>query len=71
MKRVDLLRMISGAARDRHVTMRFIREGAQHEIWSIEGRTFSVPRHREVRELTAQRIFRALEAEFGTGWWER
>jgi len=49
----------------------FIRQGAAHEIWSIEGREFSVPRHREIRERTARAILRALEEEFGKRWWER
>jgi hypothetical protein len=71
VKRVDLLRMIAVAARDRAMRWELIRQGAAHEIWSIDGREFSVPRHREIRERTARAILRALEEEFGQRWWER
>jgi len=63
--------MIGDAARARNVSWVFEREGAEHEIWAIGGRTFSIPRHRELREQTARAILKAAEEELGERWWER
>lgn len=48
-----------------------VREGAEHEVWSIDGRRITIPRHREIGERTAYAILRSHEAEFGERWWER
>jgi hypothetical protein len=71
VKRRDLLRMIADAARARDVPWDFVREGAEHEIWAIGGRAFSIPRHRDVREPTARAMLKAMEQELGERWWEQ
>jgi hypothetical protein len=70
VKRRDLVRMIADAARARAVSWEFVREGAEHEIWAIGSRAFSIPRHRELREQTARAILKATEKELGERWWE-
>jgi hypothetical protein len=35
----------------------------------MRGTLVTVPRHREINELTALAIERLLEAELGEGWW--
>lgn len=56
MKRRDLLHDL------RRHGCRLVREGAEHSIWenpTTNCRT-SVPRHREIPEFTATRIFKQL-----------
>lgn len=48
-----------------------VREGAEHEVWALDGRRITIPRHREVNEGTAQAIIKSFEEEFGTRWWEK
>jgi Asp-tRNA(Asn)/Glu-tRNA(Gln) amidotransferase A subunit family amidase len=40
-------------------------------IWQCGVTKVTIPRHREINELTAGAIFRALEDELGRGWWRR
>ena len=46
-----------------------VRDGGQHEIWQLGVTKVSIPRHREINELTAQAICKHLERELGEGWW--
>ena len=69
MKRLDLLRMIADRARARGVSFELVRQGAEHEIWALGGRSFSIPRHREISEPTARALLRATEKELGERWW--
>jgi hypothetical protein len=48
-----------------------IRQGHSHEIWRCGAAQISVPRHREINELTAIRIFKNLEGELGSDWWKK
>ena len=56
MKRVDLIRRLceEGCV--------FVRAGSRHDVYRnvITGAMQPVPRHREINELTAQAILRAL-----------
>jgi len=71
MKRRYLLRAIGDAAHDRHLIWLLVREGAEHEVWSLDGRLVVIPRHREINELTARGIRQELESKLGDRWWER
>lgn len=57
MKRRDLIRHLLD-----HGCL-FVREGSDHSIWEnpANGRRTSVPRHREIPDFTAHRIFRQLD----------
>jgi mRNA interferase HicA len=70
MRRNDLLRRIENAARTRGVALVLVREGGDHEIWRCGGRQISLPRHREINEMTALAIFRLLQSELGEEWWK-
>ena len=70
MKRVDLIRRIGVAARDAGLTWSLVRQGSKHELWELGGRQITIPRHREINEITARAIVRALEAELGERWWQ-
>jgi predicted RNA binding protein YcfA (HicA-like mRNA interferase family) len=71
MKRNDLLQLIAEAARERGIGWEFVREGGDHEIWTLDGQRVAIPRHREVHELTAGRIIKELESRLGKQWWRR
>jgi mRNA interferase HicA len=69
MKRDELLRRIARMAREKGVVVRLDRQGANHEVWRCGAVEVSVPRHREINDVTAIGICRSLEAELGEGWW--
>lgn len=52
------------------MTWELVRQGAAHEIWALDHRWITIPRHREIKEGTAQAIMKAFEEELGTRWWE-
>ena len=55
MKTAELLRKLKkgGASFKRH--------GASHDIWERNGKTAPVPRHRAIKETTAEAILKQLE----------
>ncbi|MEW6351519.1 MAG: type II toxin-antitoxin system HicA family toxin [Thermodesulfobacteriota bacterium] len=59
MKRRDLLHVLLNQG------CRLVREGAEHSIWENPAthHRASVPRHREIPEFTAARIFKQLGVE--------
>jgi hypothetical protein len=69
MKRRDLLRQIKKAANSADRDWSFVREGANHEIWALDGKLVSIPRHSEINEYTAEEILKHFEEELGEGWW--
>lgn len=69
VKRQALVAMIGKSAAARGVTFRPVRQGASHEIWVCGGKTFPIPRHREINEHTAHGIVRSLEPWLGKDWW--
>jgi len=70
VKRRDLIRSIADAARARGLSWELVREGADHEVWALDGRRVTIPRHREIKQLTARAILKTFEEEFGRRWWE-
>jgi hypothetical protein len=71
VKRSKLIRRIRTAARSADLKWELVRQGSAHEVWRIGGRQFTIPRHREINEVTAMAIMRDLETELGDGWWRR
>jgi len=71
VRRRDLIQMVAIAARTRGLSWGRVREGSEHEVWALDGRRITLPRHREINERTARAIMKALEEEFGRRWWER
>ncbi len=71
MKQDDLKRRVQRAAQANGMSWRLVRQGGRHEVWQCGRTKVTIPRHREINELTAQGIFETLEAELGRGWWKR
>jgi hypothetical protein len=69
MKQRDLTKRIAQAAASNNCTWELVRQGAEHEIWACNGQRVSIPRHREINELTAQSIMKSLNDQLGEGWW--
>ncbi len=69
MKRADLVRRIGWAARGHDVSWSRLRSTGAHEVWDCDGLRVSIPRHRDINELTAQAIMRSLEEKLGEDWW--
>jgi len=71
LRQVELKRRIQGAAEARRIAWRLVRQGGRHEVWQCGSTKVTIPRHREINEITAQAILKTLEAELGHGWWRR
>lgn len=69
VKRRDLIAKIATAAQAAGLRWELIRDTGAHEIWSLDGRRISVPRHREINEMTARAILNDVEDKFGKDWW--
>jgi predicted RNase H-like HicB family nuclease len=65
VKRSELIRWIRTAARSADLTWEVVREGSAHEVWRLAGRQITIPRHREINEVTATAIMRDLETRVG------
>jgi hypothetical protein len=70
-KRRDLLRRIREAGQARQLELVEVREGASHTVYVLAGCRFTVPRHTEINEHTAEGIMKDLEDTLGPGWWRR
>ena len=64
-----MLRTIARAANRAGADWRRVRDRGDHEVWSLDEVRVVVPRHREVNEITALRIFLDLEGRLGPRWW--
>lgn len=67
MKRTALLRRVGKAAKQAGVIWAFVRQGGNHEVWSCGRALVTIPRHKEINELTAQSIMKDLEGVLGEG----
>ncbi len=70
MKRHALTRKINDAARVAGVSWTLERQGAAHEIWRCGSVRVTIPRHREINEITARSILKQLDLVLGEGWWK-
>ncbi len=69
MEHRDLISRIANASKARGLAWVNVRQGTKHEIWQCGTTRVSIPRHREVNELTAEGIMQDLESELGKEWW--
>jgi mRNA interferase HicA len=56
VNRTELLKKLAAIG-----DLELVREGANHTIFRVKGSTVSVPRHREINEITARAIIRDAE----------
>lgn len=67
MKRRDLVKHLQTVARAAGTNLAFVREGANHEVWTIAGKRLVIPRHREINEHTARAIIRRAKEVTSNG----
>jgi hypothetical protein len=70
VKRRDLLDKIKDAAKVNELDWGLAREGGNHEIWELDGKTVSIPRHKEINDVTAKSIMKHFEDKLGEGWFK-
>lgn len=56
-----LIKQIRAIAKKDGLELTFLREGGNHEIWSIGGQRLVIPRHREINEYTARSIINMVK----------
>ena len=71
VKREALVQRIRKAANAAGITFEMTRQGANHEVWRCGGSTVPIPRHREIAERLAEKIFKEVEADLGKDWWRQ
>jgi len=69
MRRKELLRKISRAAKAAGKLWRPTGDTGRHEVWECDGMKIPIPRHREINPWTAEGIMRDLEEKLGENWW--
>ncbi len=69
MKRRDILKRISAAAKSRGLAWELSRHGANHDVYSLDGLIIPIPRHSEIGDRFAQELFTECEPKLGSRWW--
>jgi hypothetical protein len=69
VKRTQLLKRVTREARAKGLSVEVI-QGRRHEKWVIGSIGVTVPRHRDINEMTAESIQKQLEDVLGRGWWQ-
>ena len=58
MKRTELLKKLAQIG-----PLELVREGANHTLYRVNGNPVTIPRHREINELTAKTILRDAKGD--------
>jgi mRNA interferase HicA len=61
MKKRDLIKRLRAIAKAANTDLELVREGANHEVWTIGDERLVIPRHREINEYTAKGIIKKAE----------
>lgn len=56
MKQRELIKRLRAIGSESGTELVFLREGSNHELWTIAGERIVIPRHREINEHTARSI---------------
>jgi len=63
MRKRDLIVWLRAQARRSGKDFELKREGGNHEIWAFGSTLVKIPRHVEIKELTARRIMKEVSKE--------
>jgi mRNA interferase HicA len=58
MTRTELLKKLAQIG-----PLEFVREGANHTLYRVNGNPVTIPRHREINELTAKAILKDAKGD--------
>ena len=64
-----MIKRIAKAAKAKGLTFSVVRNGANHDMYSLDGLMIPIPRHTEMGNVTAQMIWKECEPKLGEGWW--
>ena len=67
-KRKALIRALRKAARSQGMEFFLLRQGGNHEVYSLNGLMIPIPRHTEIDERLASHICDEAETQLGKGW---
>jgi hypothetical protein len=69
MKRRDVIKKIGDTAKRRGLSWELDRNGANHDVYTLDGLVIPIPRHREIGEQLAVALFKECESKLGRRWW--
>jgi hypothetical protein len=69
MRRHEVIKKIKKEAKAQAVDWALVRQGANHEIYSLGGTIVPIPRHTEIDDQFARTIWKECEVQLGKGWW--
>ncbi|MGL4176008.1 MAG: hypothetical protein ACRCSN_08000 [Dermatophilaceae bacterium] len=69
MKRREVIKRITTKAKAHSVSWTLLRQGANHEVWDLDGVMVPIPRHSELGNRVAEMIWTECEARRGEDWW--
>ena len=71
MRTRELVKMISAAAKAQGIDFAPLpgRNRGGHTTYSLDGLRIPIPRHTEVGNMFAERVFKECEPKLGKGWW--
>ncbi|MDR3359135.1 MAG: hypothetical protein LBO20_00445 [Bifidobacteriaceae bacterium] len=69
MRKAVLVRRINRAAAISGIAWGLTRRGANHDVYRLGDLVIPVPRHQEINDRTAERIFKECEPQLGPRWW--
>ncbi|WP_031470955.1 hypothetical protein [Sciscionella sediminilitoris] len=70
MKRADLIKRITKAARSHDLTFEVKRHGARHDVYSLDGLMIPIEPHSEVDNRYAEMVCKECEPKLGRRWWK-
>ncbi|MZE75923.1 type II toxin-antitoxin system HicA family toxin [Streptomyces xinghaiensis] len=69
MKYKTLVARVRKAAKAKDVPFEMRRQKGSHQVWTCGATPVTIPKHKEINEITAESICKALETELGEKWW--
>ncbi|WP_308464882.1 hypothetical protein [Rathayibacter soli] len=70
MKRRDLLKKIAAEAKRQGITWELVRNGANHDVYTLGDTIIPIARHNEIGDRFAIEIFKECQAQLGQRWWK-
>lgn len=70
MKRGDLVKRITKAAKQAGLMFEVKRHGANHEVYSLDGLMIPIERHSELDNRYAEKVYKECEPKLGRRWWK-
>lgn len=69
MNRREVIKKIEKAAKAAKKPWVLDRNGANHDVYTLDGQMIPIARHNEFSNIAAQGIWKECEEILGKGWW--